>query len=388
MQGSYDYFPLERVVFGKPLAEALPEEMAHLGCRRAFLVASRSLSRGADVVARLRGALGERFAGLFDEGAPHTPRRVVLAAAAAAREAKADVFVSLGGGSAIDLVKMIQVAIAEGVTRAEQLDPFHIRLGTDGQLVVPPIRPSGVRQIAVPTTLSAAEFTHRAGSVDEQGQKKDLYVRRDLCPVAVVLDPAATVHTPEWLWLSTAIRAVDHAVESICAVNAQPFTDATCLHGLRMLQRSLRATKRDPADLGQRLQSQIGAWLVSSGLARGQHGASHGISYSLAAVAHVPHGHCSCVLLPAVLRFNKPVNADRQALVSDALERPGAEAAEALIGLLKDLGLPTRLQEVGVRREQLAQIARTVVANAQHVRANPRPIRTEAEVMGILESAW
>jgi maleylacetate reductase len=278
MIGAYDYFPLERVVFGKPLAMALAEEMARLGRRRAFLVTSRSLSRGSDVVSGLRAALGEGFAGLFDEGAPHTPRRVVLAAAAAARAAGADIFVSIGGGSAIDLTKMIQVALAENVTEAAQLDALHLRLNAEGQLISPTIRASGLRQIAVPTTLSAAEFTHTAGSVDELGKKKDLYVARELCPVAVILDPAVSVHTPEWLWLSTAIRAVDHAVESICAINAQPFTDATCIHGLRLLARSLRATKRNPADLEQRLQSQIGAWLVSSGIARGQHGASHGIS--------------------------------------------------------------------------------------------------------------
>ena len=94
------------------------------------------------------------------------------------------------------------------------------------------------------------------------------------------------------------------------------------------------------------------------------------------------------MLLPAVLRFNSPVNAARQVLVAEALERPDLDASAALLGLLEDLGLPTTLRQVGVTPEQLPLIARTVKANAQHVRNNPRPIRTEAEVMGILDSAW
>ena len=102
----------------------------------------------------------------------------------------------------------------------------------------------------------------------------------------------------------------------------------------------------------------------------------------------MPHGHCSCVLLPAVLRFNLGVNAAQQALVSEALERPGMPAADALLELLRDLGLPTTLRQVGVTEGQLPVIARTVIANRQQVRANPRPITTEAEALGILRSAW
>ena len=388
MIGAYDYAALERVVFGKPLATALAEEMARLGCQRAFLVTSRSLSRGSDVVSGLRAALGEAFAGLFDEGAAHTPRRVVIAAAAAARAAGADIFVSIGGGSAIDLTKMIQLVLAENITEAAQLDALHLRLGPEGQMITPAIRAGGLRQIAVPTTLSAAEFTHSAGCVDEARGKKDVYRGRELCPVAVILDPSISLHTPDWLWFSTAIRAVDHAVESICSSTAHPFTDATCLHGLRLLARSLRATKANPDDLDQRLQSQVGAWLVSSGIARGQHGASHGIGHSLGAVAGVPHGQCSCVLLPAVLRFNLAVNAAQQAMVSEALERPGMAAADAVQELLRDLGLPLTLREVGVTETQLPLIARTVLANRQQVATNPRPIGSEAEVREILNSAW
>ena len=387
MHGSYEYFPLERVVFGVGFARAVADELDRLGASRVMVVSSRNLSRGTNAVAQLRSVLGDRMAGLFDEGAPHTPRTVVLSAAALARSCRPDALVSLGGGSAIDLAKMVQICLGEGVTQYEDLDRLHLRKDASGGMAAPAIAVSGIRQIAVPTTLSGAEFTHTAGSLDERTPKKDLYVQRDLVPVSVVLDPAITVHTPDWLWLSTAVRSIDHAVESICSLTAQPITDASCTHGLAMLQRALRRIKADPADLAARLDAQIGVWLSAAGLARGQHGASHGIGYALGAVANVPHGHCSCVLLPAVLRYNKLVNAAQQARVAEALDVPGGDAASALLGLLQSLSVPTTLREVGVTREQFPQIAETVLANG-YVRTNPRPIGSAAQIIEILEYAW
>lgn len=387
MQGTYEYFPLERVVFGMSADVAIRDEMDRMGARRAFVLASRNLSRQTDTIGPLRALIGDRLVGIFDEGAPHTPRAVVLWAAAMARKCRPDVLVSIGGGSAIDLAKMVQIALAEDVQQHEDLDRFHLRRDEAGGMVTPAIRASGLRQIAVPTTLSGAEFTHTAGSVDERGSKKDLYVRRDLAPVAVVLDPALSLHTPDWLWLSTAVRSIDHAIESICSLTAQPITDANCAHGLAMLQRSLRRTRQDPSDLDARLESQIGVWLATAGLARGQHGASHGIGYALGAIGDVPHGHCSCVMLPAVLRYNKPVTEEQQRRVSDALGEPGADASEALLRLLHALGVPTTLRDVGIAREQFDQIADTVFANG-YVRTNPRPIRTNADVREVLDFAW
>lgn len=387
MQGSYEYFPLERVVFGRPFAEAVRDELDRLGAQRVMAVSSRNLSRNTDAMSRLHDALGDRLVGVFDEGAPHTPRAVVLAAAELARGVRPDALVSLGGGSAIDLAKMVQICLGENVTRHEDLDRLHLRKDGAGGMVTPGIAASGIRQIAVPTTLSGAEFTHTAGSLDERTPKKDLYVRRDLTPVSVVLDSAVSVHTPEWLWLSTAVRSVDHAVESICSLTAQPITDASCSYGLKMLQRSLRRTKADPSDLAARLDSQVGVWLSTAGLARGQHGASHGIGYALGAVGGVPHGHCSCVLLPAVLRYNKPINEPQQRLVAEALDMPGGDASEALLGLLRELGVPTTLREVGITRDQFPRIAETVLANG-YVRTNPRPIQAASEIVEVLDYAW
>ena len=140
--------------------------------------------------------------------------------------------------------------------------------------------------------------------------------------------------TPEWLFLSTGIRAVDHAVEDICSVNGQPISEGAAFHALRLLGEGLAAVKADPADLDARLDCQIGAWMSMVGSQTGvSKGASHGIGHVLGGTAGVPHGYTSCVMLPHVLRSNHMVNADKQARVSDALGQPDTTAADAVSGL-------------------------------------------------------
>ena len=155
-------------------------------------------------------------------------------------------------------------------------------------------------------------------------QVKESFGHPLMMPCSVILDPAATVHTPEWLFLSTGIRAVDHAVEDICSINPQPLSDGTSIHALRLLSHGLRAVKQDASNLEARLDCQLGAWMSIMGSQNGvTKGASHGIGHVLGGTAGVPHGYTSCVMLPPVLRFNEPVNAERQAWVSEALGRPG-----------------------------------------------------------------
>jgi maleylacetate reductase len=207
-------------------------------------------------------------------------------------------------------------------------------------------------------------------------------------PRAVILDPSVTVHTPEWLFLSTGVRAVDHAVEDICAINSQPFSDGVSLHALRLISRGLPAVKADPANLEARLDSQLGAWMSITGSQNGvSKGASHGIGHVLGGSADVPHGYTSCIMLPHVLRFNAPVNGDRQAWVSEALGRPDALAADAVAELIAGLGLPHRLRDVGVRRDQLDRIAEESMHD-RWIHTNPRKINGPAAIRSLLDAAW
>jgi maleylacetate reductase len=386
--GTYRFPQMENVVFGRPYTEALAQEIDRLDARAVFVLASGTLARETDLVERLRQSLGNRFAGVNARIGAHTPRTDVVAAANMAREAGADLIVTLGGGSVTDAAKMVGLCLGNDVTATEQLDNYRARVAADGTDTRPAVRPPGVRMIAIPTTLSAGEFSASAGCTDTVRHIKESFSHPLMIPRTVILDPAASAPTPEWLFLSTGIRAVDHAVEDICSVNGQPISEGAAFHALRLLGRGLMAVRADPDALDARLNCQIGAWMSMVGSQTGvSKGASHGIGHVLGGTADVPHGYTSCIMLPHVLRFNHSVNADQQARVSEALGHPGAPAADVVGGLIAGLGLPTRLRDVGVREDQLDPIA----ANSMHdrwIHTNPRKIDGPAVIRGLLDAAW
>jgi len=379
---------MERVIYGVPLAEALAGEIERAGVHAVFVLASGTLARETDVIDRARGVLGNRFAGVCAKIGAHTPRPDVVAAANAARDAKADALLSIGGGSVTDAAKMVGLCLGNGISDPQHLDALRAHTTVDGQTVRPAVKAPPIRSIAVPTTLSAGEFTAFAGCTDPLRHVKESYGHPLMMPRAVILDPALTLHTPEWLFLSTGIRAVDHAVEDICAIDSQPFSDGVSLHALRLLSRGLPAVKADPANLDARLDCQLGAWMSIAGSQNGvSKGASHGIGHVLGGTADVPHGYTSCIMLPHVLSFNAPVNGERQVWVSEALGRPDISAADAVAELIAGLGLPNRLRDLGVRKDQLDRIAEQSMHD-RWVHTNPRKIEGPVAIRTLLDAAW
>jgi alcohol dehydrogenase class IV len=383
---TYDYLPQERVIYGQPAAEAVAGEVARLNADRALIVTSKSVAR-TKAVAAIEAALGHRHAGTFSGCTEHTPRDCVIEAARAAREAAAELIVTVGGGSAIDTAKALLVCLAEGIDDAETLGSYRLQIDAEGRRILQPVRAMDVRQIVVPTTLSGAEFSNLAGVTDRARGVKDALVADQMAARTVILDPAATLETPQWLWLSTAIRSVDHAVETLCSSAPQPLADAGASQALWMFSVALPASRQEPDNLQARLGCQLAVWLATVGLNRVPYGASHGIGHQLGAVAGVPHGHCSCVMLPAVMRYNAVENAERQTMVAVAMGAPMGAAADAIEALVSGLGQPTRLRDVGVKEDQFAQIAQTSLDNF-FVRSNPRPITEADQIVEILQSAW
>lgn len=388
IRGIHRYPPMERVIYGVPLAEALAEEVARLDARAVYVMASGTLNRETDVIETVRQVLGNRLAGVCAKIGSHTPRTDVVTAANDARAVKADLILTVGGGSVTDAAKMVGLCLGNDVTTPDDLDRFRATITADGKTERPTVRPPPIRSVDVPTTLSAGEFTAMAGCTDTVRNRKESYAHPLMMPQAVILDPGVTVHTPAWLFLSTGIRAVDHAVEDICSTHPTPFSDGMSLQALRLLNAGLPAVKADPTDLQARLNCQLGAWMSIMGSQNGvPKGASHGIGHVLGGTAHVPHGYTSCVMLPHVLRFNQPVNAERQKWVSEALGRPNDTAADAVAALVAGLGLPGTLRDVGVKTEQLDEIA----AGSMHdrwVHTNPRKIDGPPAVRALLDAAW
>ena len=321
--GTHTFLPTSRVHFGEDALGRLQEEARLYG--RAFILTGRSLNEKTDLIRRVEALLGGRHAGTFAGIGQHTPGGTVEDAASHAEDAAADLLVAVGGGSVIDGTK----AVAR-------------------QLGYP-------EQVAVPTTLSGAEWAQRVGVTDErEGLKKGFADPRTVPPV-VILDPAATVYTPETLWLSTGIRALDHAVEGYLYGGDHPITDVTGLEGARRLMEYLPRSKRSPEDLEARLELQIAAWLAYFGPMNTPMGHSHELGRRIGASYDVPHGITSCIVLAASLEvLGSRIPDERWTGLSEAL---GGEPPERIAALVRDLGLPASLHEVDVPEEELDAIA-------------------------------
>lgn len=377
----------ERVTLGVPAAEVISQEAASRGADRVFILASRFLNRQTDEIRRIEAALGPRHAATHDGIQPHAPRSDVLAAAVSAREAKADLVVTVGGGSVTDAGKILLICLKHNITQVAQFDDYRVRVDEEGNMVLPDFAGPDVRAICVPTTLSGGEFNPLSGATDEEIKLKQAYTQREMVPICVVLDPAITVHTPEWLWLSTGVRAVDHATETLGSFLSNDFCDGIADSALRLLAVGLPAVKADPTDLAARLKCQIGAWQSMIPIIGGvPMGASHAIGHVLGGTCDVPHGHTSCVMLPYVQAYNLSVNAERQKRISACLGDPSRPASELLDALIRVLGMPRSLREVGVREDQLKLVSEYTLEDIWG-RTNPRAIKTAADVMEILRTA-
>jgi maleylacetate reductase len=269
--------------------------------------------------------LGRRHAGTFAGIGQHTPGGAVERAAVEAEIAAADLLVSVGGGSVIDGTK----AVARGLGHPAQ--------------------------VAVPTTLSGAEWANRAGVTDESAGRKRGFVDPMTVPQVVVLDPEATIFTPETLWLSTGVRALDHAIEGFLYGGDHPITDVTGLEGARRLLEYLPLSRREPEDLEVRLELQLASWLAYFGPANTPMGLSHELGRRTGASYEVPHGITSCIILaPSLQVMKKHVPEERWQKLSTACDGSPPERVSSLV---EELGLPGRLREVGVPEEDLEAIA-------------------------------
>jgi alcohol dehydrogenase class IV len=321
--GTHTFLPTDRVHFGANALDKLEDEARPYG--RAFVITGRSLDEKTGLIRRVEALLGGRYAGTFAGIGQHTPGGTVEKAATQAESVAADLLVAVGGGSVIDGTK----AVAR-------------------QLGYP-------EQVAIPTTLSGAEWAHRVGVTDESMGKKRGFADPRTVPPVVILDPEATVYTPEALWLSTGIRALDHAVEGYLYGGDHPITDVTGLEGARRLMEYLPLSRRSPEDLDVRLELQLAGWLAYFGPMNTPMGLSHELGRRIGATYEVPHGITSCVILaPSLNVLEEQIQDERWSGLSEAL---GGKPQGRIASLVEELGLIASLREVGVPEEDLEFIA-------------------------------
>jgi len=359
--GEYTYLPIERVQFGNGIIAKLQVELNRIESHTPFVITGNTIATKTDLLKRLERAAGQSFAGVFSDISQHAPESKIRLATKAARDANADSLISLGGGSPIDSTKIVVKEISENFDR-------------------PPLP-----HFAVPTTLSAAEFSHAAGMTDEKMRRKTGFRDVRMVPKVIFLDPELTLPTPGWLWASTGIRSLDHAVESVLSRKHQPFVDALALEAIRKLFRNLKRSIKDPIDIQSRLSCQIAAWMSNAGALSVGTGISHSIGRVIGATWNIPHGITSCLTLAEVMRREAETNPERLTSIAVAegkaikgpVEEIAFSAADGVSELVNELGLSKRLRDYGIKRDDFPSIAREAGG----------PEQTK-EIVQILEKIW
>lgn len=367
LSGSFTYANPTRIHWGPGVLLArLTDELERISARRVFVITTRSVHGNPALFGGLAEHLGERLAGSFAGIEQHAPAASVAAAADAVRESRADALVSFGGGSPIDAAKAVAFAVATGldvraadaVVTARGLEP----------------RPGDMLpHIAVPTTLSVAELSGLAGFTTEDEKEKVGLRGASLIPTSVIYDAELSLQTPLDLWLSTGIRAVDHAVETVLAAGSHPLPDVLALEALRRLRCSLTATRSDANDLNARTESQLGAWFSFTLPGPAAAGLSHTLGKRIGSRHNIPHGVSSCLLLPHVMRYLAPRCAPQLARIADALgvytasmseAQAALRAADAVYDLVASLGQPQHLGDYGLTETDLEAAAKPVASEA------------------------
>ncbi|KAJ5748217.1 uncharacterized protein N7511_009913 [Penicillium nucicola] len=366
---------------------------------RVYVICSGTLARTTDTLGRLTATIGpEKIVGRRIGMKSHTLWSEVLEITAEARAAQADLILTIGAGSLTDGAKIIALALANDIRTPEELETL-----AQGPNKRENIQNPTVPIISVPTSLSAGEYSNFAGGTEDHSKRKYSFQSPTRGPELVILDPELAQSTPDSIWLSTGVRAVDHCIETLCAVvGTTNSSDELAQRALSLLVPGLLRCKKDHADREAYLQCQLGSVEAMAACTSGsiELGASHGIGHQLGPLG-VGHGETSCILLPAVCKYNAKYNANRnqqnkirQFLIKDpvvsellrarSINVDASDLGDILDAIIRELGMPRTLSDVRVGRDQLDGLA----ANSLHDRwckSNPVPLKEKSQVLEILE---
>jgi len=373
----------ERVVSGANSAIDLRGLLDRYGHRRALVVASRSLNRNTDAVSAIVDGLGGTSVGFTDDVHEHAPVDDVLRVTAYARQIGPDVLVSVGGGSVIDLCKMVQLCLSEQVTEAAQLEPLRASI-VDGQLIAVRQGPPAIRQFCVPTTLSTAEVTPGTSPVDTASRTKTLYLVRAGAPQVLVYDPDILAHTPRGLLLSSALRGLDHAVNTLCAARPEPLASLLAEKAIQLFVQNL---PRIETDTDARMACQRASYYTGLGQLSAPHGFSHYMVHVLAPVAGVPHSALACVLMLAQARWLEGAGVGAYDGLLALLGRDDDTFDEVVLELLQRLDMPTSLTDLGITDAHIDEAIPLGMKHRMVVENNLLPIESEAALRAILQLA-
>jgi maleylacetate reductase len=334
-----------RVVFAPDALHEIAKELDTLGVSRAFVLSTRGRLASLPPLDEL---LPGKLAGVFEASVEHVPVETVAAARADFDRAHADVCVSIGGGSAIGLGKILA-------------------------------RDTGVPLVAVPTTYSGSEMTSIWGITDEKGKRTGRDPRA--APRVVIYDPRLTLGLSREVSAASGMNALAHAVEAMYASNASPMALAIAEESVRLLTDALPSVVANPHELEARIRALSGAHLAGRALDLAAMGLHHRLCHVLGGTFGLPHARTHAALLPYVLAFNAP--AVPGAMLRLARAMGGGDAVSSVAALGRTLGVAVSLADSGLRAEDVERAAEEAVAGTY---GNARPASVQ-DVQTILMAA-
>jgi len=368
----------------EPGASARIGELAKaLGCSSVLLVTDPGVMAAGLLQAGLKGLVQAGIAvAIFSEVEADPPVHVIERAVAMARSAKADGIVAIGGGSSMDVAKLVALL---ALSDEKLTDIYGVGMVKGRRLPL----------VLAPTTAgTGSEVTPISIVTTGENEKKGV-VSPVLLPDWAVLDAELTLGLPAHVTAATGIDAMVHAIEAYTSKRLKnPMSDALAREALRLLGGNIRTVCRDGANLEARHNMLFGSMLAGMAFANAPVAAVHALAYPVGARFHVAHGLSNSLVLPQVLQFNATAAEAHYAEIADILV-PGrgndaasraAELVKWLAQLPGELGLPTRLRDVGIAESDLDALAEDAMKQTRLLVNNPREL-TQADALGIYRAA-
>lgn len=347
----------------------LPAELQRLNVRSPLLVSDEGV-RAAGLLAQVVKTLGATAgAAVYSKTPPNPTEEAAVAATAVYRQYGCDGIVAVGGGSSIDLAK----AVALLATHPAPLQQYAAVEGGMSKITsqVAPL-------IAIPTTAGTGSEVGRGSLIIMRSGRKLGLLSPHLLPKLAICDPELTLALPPLLTAATGMDAIAHCIETFLAPGSNPPAEAIALDGLRRGVRHIKRATLNGADRDARWNMMMAATEGALAFQKGL-GAVHALSHPLGAIRELGlhHGTLNAVLLPAVLRFNRPQTVGKQETLAETMGLPaGAHPADYITALNACLALPAGLEAMGVERRMFSEIAEQATKDHCHA-TNPRPAGIE-----------
>lgn len=390
VMNSFQYVSYAQEVVFEPGALArIGVLVERYGLQRLMLCTSRSQSASGCVIS-IEAALGGRLAAVYDSVRPHVLDVQVEEAAALAEKSQIDGVIGLGGGSPIGMAKALSYQLGKQGWSGAAPTVDGSAPSIDGGTLLP--------VVAVPATYAGSEMTAVFGITHTREDTPRKVTVRDprIAPRLVIYDPELTLDLPPEMTASTGFNALAHCFEALYSVTRNPVSSSAAVTGIRHIVHALPRCYADGGDLDARSEMLLGAHLAGLSLASVKMALHHGLCHVLGGAAQVPHGIANAIMLPHALRFNAPAAGELLLPSVEVMGIPIGErgvaaaveaAAQRLDILARQMNLPRRLRDAGVKERDLPELARLGFEN-RTVHDNPRPVENAAVIENILRKAW